>query len=148
MENEVFEFQLVWQGKACSLFCGFAKIYILRDVNQKVFYVGATVDSLNNRLKNHISYAKNDRGNRRKNAVIINSNFDITIDQVDIIYVTGHDRSGAVNKAAFLEYHWICKYKELGYDLTNNPVHPKMRESPSDLLKRELQEFLNKSIIV
>lgn len=97
------------------------KIYVLYESQcpENIRYVGATVQSIKQRLKTHIKDAKKIKKNTQKYKdesykakwirKCIRENISIEIKQIDSSSV--YDEK--------LEIKWIKKYRELGYKLTN-----------------------------
>jgi hypothetical protein len=145
MENDIPEYQLVWAGKASHVCCLFAKVYTLSDLNGDVFYVGITTGTLERRLTAHLCDARIGKGNAKKNERIILCQFKPKISQVDIMYVTGYNSSMAMNKARFLEYEWICRFRDQGMDLANSRYVPEELDLDKKHILSDLESYLKKT---
>lgn len=96
------------------------KIYALANSEGEVFYVGATVQHMVNRVGCHISEAKNlGRNPKRKDQIIHDLNFQITATILETKEVQGRNGFVATRKLRDLELKWIRQYMDLGYDLCN-----------------------------
>ena len=102
-------------------FVGEAKIYALIDNNEKVFYIGCTIQDVEVRVASHVYEAMKNLPytNLLKNLIIKNSDYKITYRVLDKKVVKGKDAKTARRKAEFIESMWIKRCLELGYELTN-----------------------------
>lgn len=104
-----------------SFVCGYAKIYTLADKNGNVFYVGATIQDLEMRLRMHIWETKNISSQylSEKQLMIKELNYEVVATIVDKIYVTGTHFVNAIVKARHKEIEWINKFRSMGHKITN-----------------------------
>ena len=119
-----------------------AKIYTLSDVLGNVFYVGCTIGSLEQRLKNHLSDSKGQLRrfmNQEKNTKIRALEYKILIKEVDRMEVSGWKGYQMNCQARPLEYKWIIKFHKAGANLTN-------RTDLDRIKKRNLFEMEDKLI--
>ena len=88
------------------------KVYVLKDKEGNVKYVGITSESLERRLKGHYYSVKSIRTkNKHKISWFNNNHGSITIEEIE-----RHEDRDMANKR---EIYWISKYREMGVNLIN-----------------------------
>lgn len=105
-------------------FEGFAIIYALTDDNDKIFYIGCTIQELGKRMKAHLVEAKMNMPytNRLKNNKIRSLDYKIRIKELDRAFVSGRNKTCAQRSAMPIENIWIKKFSREGIDLCNREL--------------------------
>ena len=109
-------------GTTCP-FKGFhGKVYTLSDKEGNVFYVGATILPIPDRLRQHIGNAKATWKRRRPNAKnerIASLNYDIVATIIHVEWVTGRNIQEIKRKLEVVERRYIAEYLNMGVGLLN-----------------------------
>lgn len=116
-------------------FKGFAMIYTLSDESGNVFYVGSTIYPIKTRMLQHLSEAKCNVGNEKKNSHIRSLNYKVVAQVVDIISVEAQRQNLAQKQAIKLENEYINQYAAMGYDLCNFHDSKKLLSHASEITK-------------
>lgn len=115
------------------------KIYTLQSTRNlsDIRYVGKTIQKLNSRLSQHLSLARNKAKRHVYNWIRkeLSEGYEISIIEIDSV------ETNIESIWQSLEQKWIAKYKELGYNLTNETKGGEGSNDPEIIAKR------NKSII-
>lgn len=99
------------------------KVYTLTGKDDKVFYVGCTINDVEKRLYQHIVEAKKFVGWNKmplKNYAIIMNDFEVFATVVEIIKIDAVDGKEAKFKAEEFEKKWIIEFQNAGVDLCNS----------------------------
>jgi hypothetical protein len=113
------------------------RIYTLSDKSGNIFYVGATSQQIEARLKQHLDTARL-YGSTAKSLKIREINFQVIATIVDMVYVAGPWSMTPVSKAAPIEQTWIEHYRSLGYVLTNAPARNKYPAPTKDFINKKI----------
>lgn len=107
-----------------QLHCGYSKVYCLKDSHGIVFYIGTTHGSLTARLRGHLNEAAKFEGasNIMKNQIIIDNEFNITIHELERVWMTGPNGWSILEKSFPLEDKWILYYRSKGYGIVNKKI--------------------------
>lgn len=98
-----------------------AIIYALTDYDDQIFYIGSTIQSLDQRMMGHLTEARHNRAytNVLKNNKIRSLDYKIRIKEIDRMTVWGRNATCAQRSAILLERSWIKKFSEAGVQLCN-----------------------------
>lgn len=122
----------------CTFFGAFATVYSLSDENGKVFYIGATIMTLDIRLSQHLINAARWDGNRKKNAAIRSLNNKVLINELERVWVTGNKPKSAIYKALPTEIKWIKYFSDKGHEMLNVRGHSKQTTVREQIIAESL----------
>jgi len=113
--------------QSSRLYKSWFRIYVLTDMDGKVFYVGMTTQNLEKRFFEHLNEIRHLKGKRvnwvtdriSKIRKICELDFKIQIQAIEILWLTSDTSNGLRNKGIERENYWIKKMAERGHQLTN-----------------------------
>ena len=104
---------------SCPFYVANGIVYALYDNDDKVYYIGCTLGTIENRVAGHVADAKANRSNKERNAVIQSQKFEVVARIISRHWVTGLFQSMAYRKLTHFEDKCIEDHLELGYPLCN-----------------------------